>query len=107
MVLRALSGLNQLVSCGGGVVITPQNRNILKKQALSVWLCASMETTLKRIRSGSRPLLEHASLQDAQELFEKRIPLYSEIADLLVSTEQPIDTVVGIIYDEINQTLYT
>lgn len=104
MVSRALAGLNQLIACGGGVVVTPENRIALKKQALSIWLYASIDTILERIQDGSRPLLINATRRETEAMFKGRIPLYSSCADLIVSTEQPIDIITGIINDEINQT---
>ena len=47
-----------IISCGGGVVIRPQNVENMKKSGKIVFLTATPETILERVKNGQdRPLL--------------------------------------------------
>jgi shikimate dehydrogenase len=92
-------------SCGGGIVLDDENKQILKTHALVIWLYSTIDATLKRIRPGTRPLLEGTDQgKKARELLDRRLIHYSRAADLIVSSEKGIETTVGKIHDEIHQT---
>ncbi len=78
----------QIISTGGGVVIRPENRSLLRKLGYVVWLSAPVEVIYDRTsRSQDRPLLNH---MDAHEristLLEEREPWYRETAHLKIDT---------------------
>lgn len=80
-----------VLATGGGAILDPDNRRALTARGLIVYLYASVEQQLARTARGdSRPLLQQA--QDRREvlenLFRIRDPLYREIADLVVHTDQ-------------------
>jgi shikimate dehydrogenase len=95
-----------VVSCGGGVVINPENRRILKENALTVWLYNSIETSVKRGNDGTRPLLNvDDPVETARKLFEDRKGYYADAADIMVNTEnKQVETIVHKIYAEISKT---
>lgn len=88
---RALTELvtkpNIVLATGGGVVITPQNRQLLK-QGLVIYLEANVDTQLLRTKKDkNRPLLQNNNPRAVLEaLYEKRSPLYREVADIIVPT---------------------
>ncbi|MGD2088452.1 MAG: shikimate kinase [Candidatus Aminicenantes bacterium] len=90
--------------CGGGVVLDEKNKKILKTNALVVWLYSSIETTLKRIPPGTRPLLDcpHPG-KKARDLLDQRLNHYSPAADLIVSSEKSIEKTAGKIHEEISK----
>ena len=72
-----------LISCGGGVVVTPENRELLKQQCV-VYLQTTADQSKARISNlASRPLF--SSLEKARALAEERAPLYEEVATVTVS----------------------
>jgi len=79
---------NQVVSCGGGVVMNRSNVRALRNNCLSVWLWADVGTALGRIgETGSRPLLHSPDPEGAaRALLAARIPSYARTSDLLVNT---------------------
>ena len=85
-VLRELAqGDPLLVSCGGGVVLRPENRAILKESGFVVYLKVTAAEAASRISDVStRPLF--GDLEQAQRVIEGRLPLYEEVADLEVDT---------------------
>ena len=80
---------NSIVSCGGGVVVRPQNVENMKKSGKIVFLTATPETILKRVKNGKdRPLLNgHMNVEYISELMEKRRQMYEDAADVKVSTD--------------------
>lgn len=79
--LRAEGG-DLVVATGGGVVLDPANRRLLR-EGIVVWLDAPPEVTAARTAGdANRPLLAGVDpLEKAQELDRKRRPLYAEVAD--------------------------
>lgn len=88
---RALSELVALpkivMATGGGAVGLPENRALLKN-GLVIYLEASVDVQLARTKKDkNRPLLQSDNPRAVLEsLYEKRHPLYLEVADLVVPT---------------------
>lgn len=82
-----------VLALGGGVVLRADNRELLRRSGNVVWLTASPETIRKRLTvdattSARRPRLTNAgTLPEIERLLAERIPLYRELADLVVDTE--------------------
>ena len=85
-VLRELAqGEPCLVSCGGGVVLAPENREILKQDGFVVYLEVTAAEAASRISDVStRPLF--GDLEQAERVIQGRLPLYEEVADVRVDT---------------------
>lgn len=85
-VLRELAAKDPLlVSCGGGVVLCPENRAILKKAGFVVYLQVGADEAKSRISDPTtRPLLGDAD--NARRVNEQRRPLYAEVADCTIDT---------------------
>lgn len=85
---RALERENIVLSCGGGVVIDEQNRRLLKKRSIVVWLDASAEVIAERLKDdGSRPLIANNLKESIINLLEKRLELYKEASKIRVQTD--------------------
>lgn len=84
--LTAMDGI--VLATGGGAVISPANRKLLKSRGRVIYLRAAPEDLWKRTRRDrNRPLLQTADpLGRLRELHEQRDPLYREVADLIVDT---------------------
>lgn len=95
---------NTVVSCGGGLVVTEENRDLLKNRTMSVWLSASPEMVVNRMKPNSRPLLAVDNpLQKAKELLKARMGFYAEVADMLINSEgKSSEQIVEKIYEEIH-----
>lgn len=78
-----------VVSCGGGVVVRPQNTEYMKQSGRIVYLSASPETVYERVKNSSdRPILNgHMNVEYIAELMEKRRVLYEAAADITVATD--------------------
>jgi shikimate dehydrogenase len=92
-------------ACGGGVVVDEENRNVLKENALVIWLYSTIETSLKRIPKGTRPLLDCESpMETARNILASRLGAYARTANLVVNSEPDADKVVEKIHGEIDKT---
>ena len=84
---RALRGLAEerslLVSCGGGVVETPENIELMHKMGYCVYLSGDLDDSLRQIRrSDTRP--DFKSPKHAADLLVHRRPLYERVADFTI-----------------------
>lgn len=95
-----------ILSCGGGIVVHPQNRLELKQHCLTVWLFASPETVVSRIKPGTRPLLAGDDpVAKARQILAERIGLYGRTADIIINTEnKTLEQITTKIYEEISKT---
>ena len=74
-----------VISCGGGVVLRPENRKALSELGLVVYLSVTAAEAASRISDvSSRPLF--GDLQNAQRVIDERLPLYEEVADVTIDT---------------------
>lgn len=72
-----------LVSCGGGIVETPRNIELMHEMGYCVYLDGDLDDSLRQIRrSDTRP--DFKSVEHAAGLLEHRKPLYEQAADLTV-----------------------
>jgi shikimate kinase len=89
--LRALAGRTELVICtGGGIIVRPENRTLLKQLGFVVWLDAPEDTVYDRIsRKRDRPLLQTENPRATiSRLLRDRRPLYRDAANLVINTGQ-------------------
>ena len=74
-----------LISCGGGIVLRPENREILKSKGFVVYLQVTAEQAYERIGDVStRP--NFRDLPTARKTIQARLPMYEEVADTMVDT---------------------
>ncbi len=100
--LEAIAAHNNcVVATGGGIVTEAENRRILNRQGVVVYLRGSLELLWSRVRhSKTRPLLQQPNpKQVLAELLKAREPLYRSVADHVVSIPRgsPAKTVQRII----------
>ena len=87
-----------VLATGGGAVIRQDNRQVLRDGGRVIYLCTSAEQQLDRTsRDRNRPLLQAPNPREILVgLMAVRDPLYREIADIIVETdERPPRLVVG------------
>lgn len=83
-VLRGLAEQRSLlVSCGGGIVETPVNIDLMHEMGYCVYLDGDLDDSLRQIRrSDTRP--DFQSVAHAAALIDHRRPLYRKAADLVL-----------------------
>jgi shikimate kinase len=98
---RATKGGKVILSTGGGCVLAPGNRDIIKERCTVIWLDLSPELAAARAEAGGmknagsnspaaavRPLLSGGDMVERMRaLYATRRPLYHECADITVQVE--------------------
>lgn len=77
-----------VLATGGGAILSPENRALLQRSGIVVYLQASVNELWQRTRHDkNRPLLQTQNPQQKlAELYEQRNPLYLEVADIVIQT---------------------
>lgn len=98
LALASFSGKErQVIATGGGIVLAPENREILKSIGAVVYLSASAAELYQRTRlDKNRPLLQGPNpRRKIEELLAARLPLYKEVASVVIETgRQPVYQIV-------------
>ena len=95
---------NIILATGGGIVILPKNRKILKNAGLVVYLYSSVDQLLRRTgKSNTRPLLENSSnrKKTITELLEARDVYYREVSSFVIDTTgKKLQEIINVIIRE-------
>ena len=86
-VLAELLKTDKVISTGGGIVISPRNRALLKQNPDNIYLKADFETLYQRISAdedNQRPLFLKNSKEDLAVIFKERQAWYEEVASQIV-----------------------
>jgi len=90
VIARLLDNGPQVLATGGGSVMDPQTRALIREKGVSVWLKADLDVLLKRTkRRNDRPLSEKI-----KDLLPLREPFYAEAAIVIQSRDEPHDIIV-------------
>lgn len=86
---QTLKGLvyegRSIISCGGGIVVNPENRPILRKLGTVIYLKVPVEEAVARItHPETRPML--SGPRPVAEIYAERQPWYEEVADITIET---------------------
>ena len=93
-VLRELASKEEplVISCGGGIVLREENREILAESGFVVHLQVTVDEAASRISDkSSRPLFQ--DIDAARKRCLERAPLYSGVADVEINTAGSIKPV--------------
>ena len=86
-VLAELLKTDKVISTGGGIVISPRNRALLKQNSDNIYLKADFEILYQRIsadKDNQRPLFLKNSKEDLAVIFKERQAWYEEVASRVV-----------------------
>ena len=86
-VLAELLETDQVVSTGGGVVVSQKNRDLLKTNSDNIYLKADFETLYQRIsadKDNQRPLFLNNSKEELAAIFQERQVWYEEVASRIL-----------------------
>ena len=86
-VLADLLKTDKVISTGGGIVISPRNRALLKQNPDNIYLKADFDTLYQRIsadKDNQRPLFLKNSKEDLAAIFKERQAWYEEVASQIV-----------------------
>ena len=73
-----------IISTGGGMVMRPHNRAIMRNSGLMVLIARPLEQILSDIKLDRRPLLAEKGLGEVERLYHERIDTYRSVADFVL-----------------------
>ncbi|UOF93623.1 MAG: shikimate kinase [Bordetella sp.] len=81
---------NSIISTGGGIVLSSDNRSFLKKYGTVIYLKSNLDELFYRVKNDqNRPLLATVNpYQTLKELLNFRENFYTEVADLIIDTSK-------------------
>lgn len=104
VIRRLLNEERGVLSTGGGAFLAAQNRSMISRRGVSIWLRADLDVLWNRVRhKDTRPLLRtddpRATLA---ALYKARVPLYAQadlsvVSDGIASIEQMVDRVLEVL----------
>ena len=76
-----------VIATGGGAILAAENREMMARTGIVIFLNASVAQQLKRTGSGEgRPLLQQGDREETlKQLMAERDPLYRALADVIIS----------------------
>ena len=89
-VLRGISNIKDtVIGTGGGIIISKENREIIKKLGFIVYLTASIRELVYRTEHDkNRPLIKNEDAENTMKvLINEREKFYEDCADIKVSTD--------------------
>ena len=90
-VLADLLKTDKVISTGGGIVISPRNRALLKQNLDNIYLKADFEILYQRIsadKDNQRPLFLNNSKEDLAAIFDERQAWYEEVASKVIDVSK-------------------
>lgn len=110
IIREVCSSPRQVISVGGGAVLSPVNRGVLRQAGFCVWLTAPPEELERRIQADARTtatrpaLTAYNAAEEIRRLLQEREPLYASLADHVVNTAgQPVDDVADAILRRLSE----
>jgi shikimate kinase len=101
---RAIASLigsyHSVIATGGGALLDPENRRILKSLGRMIYLQASPQTLLERLKSRKLPatLDSQNLIRSWENLCQQRLPLYEQTCDLTLNTDlHPLEALVTLL----------
>ena len=87
---KALYNSAHIISTGGGSILSPKTRSLIKVKSCSVWIQCDVHLIARRIlNQEKRPLLKNKNIVDTLiEKNEERIKFYRQ-ADIHITNEDP------------------
>ena len=77
-----------VISTGGGTVMNPVNRMIMRSWGAIVLIDRPLEEILTDIKLDRRPTLRDGGLSEVERVYRERIPVYRQLADITLRNDQ-------------------
>lgn len=106
-VLKKLSALqeNSIVTTGGGIIMNPVNRTLMKSNGSIIFLYCDIDTIRRRLfNDKTRPLLQKYRGGELDDLYKKRMAAYLDAAHAINTTAKSVNTIVNEILSVMYQT---
>jgi shikimate kinase len=93
-ILKQLPIKDVIITTGGGMVISQENREWMKKHGILIFLSCSLDIIFERLQSDSNRPLFSRDREKMKELYEKRLPYYLEATFTIETSNKTIEEIV-------------
>ncbi len=89
----------RVIAAGGGIVLRPENRQLIRERSSSCHLDMPFPTIWERItrERDKRPLVRQRTEADVRHLWEERRDLYRQTAHLTINEDLPVEALVDLL----------
>ena len=77
-----------IISTGGGTVLNPVNRHIMRSWGTIVLIDRPLEDILSDIKLDRRPTLRDGGPAEVERVYHERLPIYRDLADITLRNDQ-------------------
>ena len=97
--LASIESQDAIVSTGGGIILAPENQQVMRENGTVIYLRSTPETLVKRLaaepQADQRPSLTGKSLlEEIEEVMTQRDPIYLSTAHHVIDANQSIDAII-------------
>ncbi|HZK47931.1 MAG TPA: shikimate kinase [Atopostipes sp.] len=82
-----------VIATGGGIILKDANMDALSKNGTIIFLNRSLENITSDVDTNSRPLLKEG-VEKLQQLYNERMALYFQYADLVIENNERPDAAI-------------
>jgi shikimate kinase len=93
-ILKQLPTNDVIITTGGGMVISKENRSWMKKHGNVIFLSCSLDIIYQRLQSDTNRPLFSQNKEKMKELYEKRLPYYLEAAFTIDTSHKSVEEIV-------------
>jgi shikimate kinase len=93
-ILKQLPTNDVIITTGGGMVISKENRSWMKKHGNVIFLSCSLDIIFQRLQSDTNRPLFSQNKEKMKELYEKRLPYYLEAAFTIDTSQKSVEEIV-------------
>lgn len=97
--LASIESQDAIISTGGGIILAPENQQVMRENGTVIYLRSTPETLVKRLaaepQADQRPSLTGKSLlEEIEEVMTQRDPIYLSTAHHVIDANQSIDAII-------------
>ena len=98
-ILASIEPQDAIISTGGGIILAPENQQVMRENGTVIYLRSTPETLVKRLaaepQADQRPSLTGKSLlEEIEEVMTQRDPIYLSTAHHVIDANQSIDAII-------------
>lgn len=107
VIARLMNDGPMVLATGGGAFMNDETRQLIKQEAVSIWLEAEFATVMERVkRRDHRPILKQADPEGImRQLLEVRNPVYAQADCSVLSRPVPHQQIVDEVIDKLKEYL--
>ncbi|WP_082989411.1 shikimate kinase [Christensenella intestinihominis] len=90
LINAARNATDSVISCGGGIILSDENVNVMRETGKIVWIYRDIERIISTIDTKKRPLLSEGA-ERVRGIFESRKERYEDSCHIRISNHDTID----------------